>query len=194
VIIESNPSPQCPNLHFRCAQAHWEKHQYYALRQTIFCEEQGIFSDTDRDDRDPDALPIVAIHDRVIMNGDVVGVVRIDERSPGVWWGSRLGVESSYRSMTDFTPREVFEDRDSPVRFSSVGAILIYKAVSTAQALGCRKFLAHVQQQNVPLFRWLHWHSVEEVTLHDRPHHRMEADLSHYPASEVLHGLDRQPA
>lgn len=194
MIIESNPSPQCPSLHFRFAQKPWERSQYYALRRAIFCEEQAIFSDTDQDDRDATALPIIAVRDQIIMSGDVVGVVRIDEPSPGCWWGSRLGVEPSYRTMTEFVPRGVFENGDAPTRFSSVGATLIYKAVSSAQAFGCHRFLAHVQRQNVPLFRWLHWHSVDEVTLHGEPHHKMEADLSHYPASEVPHEFDRQPA
>lgn len=192
MIVESNPTPRCPSLDFRFAREPWERRQYYALRRAIFCEEQGIFSDTDRDDRDSDALPIVAVHDQILMSGDVVGVVRIDEPSPGVWWGSRLGVDPSYRSMTDFTPRGVFEHQEVPTRFSSVGATLIYKAVSTAQAFGCHTFRAHVQRKNVPLFRWLHWRSVEELTLHGEPHHRMEADLSHYPASTMSHDPEPQ--
>ena len=39
----------------------------------------------------------------------------------------------------------------------SIGATLIRLAVSSAHALGCETFLAHVQSQNVPLFRALHW-------------------------------------
>ena len=192
MIIESNPTPKCPSLDFRFAREPWERRQYYVLRRAIFCEEQGIFSDSDRDEQDPEALPIIAVRDQILMSGDVVGVVRIDERSSGLWWGSRLGVDPSYRSMTGFTPKGVFEGREAPTRFSSVGATLIYKAVSTAQAFGCHTFLAHVQRQNVPLFRWLHWFSVEEVTLHGESHHKMKADLSHYPASTVTHEYERQ--
>lgn len=193
MILDTPSSPQCRHLYVRFARAPWERRGYYALRRDIFCEEQGIFDETDRDEHDPDALPIVAVRNCMGVGDEVVGVVRIDERAPGVWWGSRLGVAESYRSMTDFTAHGVF-DGEPPSGFSSVGATLIYKAVSSAHAFGCRRFYAHVQRQNVPFFRRLHWSSLEEVTLHGRRHHRMEADLSHYPASAFPHERALQPA
>jgi putative N-acetyltransferase (TIGR04045 family) len=62
-----------------------------------------------------------------------------------------------------------------------LGATLIRLAVSSAHARGARMFLAHVQGQNVPLFRRLHWSILKEETLHGRPHALMQADLDHYP-------------
>ena len=53
--------------------------------------------------------------------------------------------------------------------------------MSSAVARGCRRFTAHVQAQNAPLFAKLAWTTLEEVALHGRPHHLMEADLAAYP-------------
>ena len=47
--------------------------------------------------------------------------------------------------------------------------------------MGAREFLAHVQAQNGPLFRQMHWATLDEVTLHGRPHLKMRADLACYP-------------
>ncbi len=193
MILNPPSTPRCRHLYFRFAREPWERQGYYALRREIFCEEQNIFDGTDRDEHDTEALPIVAVRNCMGVGDEVVGVVRIDERMPGVWWGSRLGVAEPYRKLTDFTAHNVF-DADAPPRFSSVGATLIYKAVTSAHAFGCRRFFAHVQRQNVPLFRRLHWDSIEEVTLHGRRHHKMEADLSHYPATTVAREHALQPA
>ena len=66
-------------------------------------------------------------------------------------------------------------------RHGHLGATLIRLAVSSAHARGCRVFLAHVQSQNVPLFEKLRWTALKEETLHGRPHHLMQADLTAYP-------------
>ena len=31
------------------------------------------------------------------------------------------------------------------------------------------------------LFRRLHWQTLDEIEMHGRPHHLMQADLRHYP-------------
>ena len=66
-------------------------------------------------------------------------------------------------------------------RIGAIGATLIRLAVSSAHARGCRTFLANVQAQNAPLFRQMHWETLEEVELHGRPHLHMCADLDFYP-------------
>jgi hypothetical protein len=38
-----------------------------------------------------------------------------------------------------------------------------------------------VQAQNGPLFRQMHWETLEEIELYGRPHLKMRADLSAYP-------------
>ena len=68
----------------------------------------------------------------------------------------------------------------------ALGAGLIYKAVSTASALGCHEFLATVQQQNARFFQRLHWQPLENITLHGLPHVLMRADLNYYAAARKV--------
>ena len=147
----------------RLAFETWELASYRALRRDIFCREQAIFADDDTDGVDAEAQPIVALTCIAGEPQEVVGCVRIHEAAPRLWWGSRLGVHRDFR------------------RIGRLGGELIRLAVSTAHARGCDRFLAHVQEQNVPIFRRLHWHSVRPIELHGRPHHLMAADLDHYP-------------
>ncbi len=152
----------------------WELREHYSLRREIFCGEQAIFAEHDRDDTDRHAVPIVALS---CMAGDpdrVVGVVRIHQPEPGLWWGSRLGVQKQFR------------------RIGSIGVQLVRLAVCTAAARGCRDFLAHVQSQNVPFFERLHWESQDQLQLHGIPHHLMRADLAHYqPHGQPMLGFVR---
>ena len=144
------------------AASRWEREAAHALRRKVFCEEQGLFED-DRDGVDAYAIPIVALSMLGVAADQVVGVVRIHEEAPGVWFGSRLAVDREFR------------------RIGAIGATLIRLAVSSAHAFGCRAFYAHVQAQNAPLFHQMHWQTLAEVDLHGRPHLKMRADLSFYP-------------
>lgn len=141
----------------------WEREQMLRLRQAVFCEEQGVFEGNDIDDIDQIATPIVALACVGGLPDEVVGTVRIHQSEPGVWWGSRLAVAADYRKL------------------GNLGAALIRLAVTSAHAQGCHTFLAQVQSRNVPLFRRLHWRSLQEIELHGRPHHLMQADLAWYP-------------
>jgi putative N-acetyltransferase (TIGR04045 family) len=138
---------------------------YWHLRSAIFCEEQHLFEASDRDEFDQLAYPIAAIHHGADHGGDVVGVVRIVEPSPGLWYGGRLGVHQAFR------------------RHNQIGKGLIWKAVTTANGWGCDRFLATVQNQNVRFFQRLHWSSIEELEIQGIGHHLMEADLSYYQPS-----------
>ena len=124
------------------------------------------------------------------MEDAVVGVVRIDEREPGVWYGSRLGVAADFRSVKKISPRRGLARNHQPI-FRGLrrawGAGLIYKAVSTAHALGCQEFLATVQHQNARFFQRLHWEPLEELELFGLRHVKMRADLDYYhPAESVF--------
>ena len=141
----------------------WEREQALALRRAVFCAEQGIFPGDDRDAIDDQAQLIVALSCVGGAPDAVVGTVRIHAESPSRWWGSRLAVHAAFR------------------HHGRIGATLIRLAVSSAHARGCQEFLAHVQSQNAPLFRRLHWATIEELDIHGRPHHFMHADLGHYP-------------
>jgi putative N-acetyltransferase (TIGR04045 family) len=141
----------------------WEVRQAMALRRAVFCVEQGLFAGDDRDAIDDCATLLVAVAQVAGMPDRVVGTVRIHQRTPGTWYGSRLAVEAGLR------------------RHAHLGTDLIALAVRSAHSVGAQVFLAHVQQQNVALFEKLHWQSLEAVELHGRPHQFMVADLRHYP-------------
>ena len=148
------------------ASGPWMQAQALALRRQVFCQEQCLFDGDDLDDIDLCELStrlLVALSCWGGQPDEVVGTVRIHEEAPGRWWGSRLAVRHDWR------------------RHGALGSTLIRLAVSSAHACGCTEFLAHVQAQNVPLFRRLRWQVLDEVTLHGRPHARMRADLAHYP-------------
>jgi putative N-acetyltransferase (TIGR04045 family) len=152
-----------PEFLIRAASEPWELQGVSLLRHQVFVEEQRIFVGNDRDEIDNTAIPLVAIATLAAEPADVVGTVRIHEPSPGIWWGSRLAVAPAYR------------------RVGRLGAELIRLAVSTANGLGCHEFHAHVQLQNVPLFRRLHWEPAGEIDLHGVRHMHMLASLDHYP-------------
>lgn len=163
------------NYQFKLAQSSQEIAAYYQLRKAIFVDEQQLFERDDRDTIDDYGYPIVALS---IDTHQVVGVVRIYETEPGLWYGGRLGTHPDFR------------------RGWYIGKGLINKAVTTANTWGCTKFLATVQMQNVRFFQRLHWQSLEEIMICDRPHHLMEADLNFYPPyhpSETDINLYRSP-
>ncbi len=163
MIVESAvPFLPC-EFRIKFAASRWEREGALALRRAVFCDEQQLFEGDDRDTTDDYAIPIVALSMLGVAADRVVGAVRIHEEAPSLWWGSRLAVDRDYR------------------RIGAIGATLIRLAVSSAHAMGCRTFLAHVQAQNGPLFRQLHWETLDEVDLHGRPHLKMRADLAAYP-------------
>ena len=163
MIFESFPAFLPAAYRIKFATETWERREAAALRQQVFCTEQGVFRGQDRDAIDDIAITLVAISSLAVAVDEVVGTVRIHEANPGLWWGSRLAVAAGYRGI------------------GALGASLIRLAVCSAHGRGCTQFLAHVQSQNLLLFRRLHWHSIEETELHGRPHHLMEADLAYYP-------------
>ena len=153
----------------RWAGNDWELDQARRLRRAVFCVEQGVFVGDDTDAVDARAhvsftKTLVAVSQVGGMADQVVGTVRLHvDDTDGAWWGSRLAVHAAFR------------------HHGRLGATLIRLAVSSARALGCERFLAHVQWQNLPLFEQMHWQLLREVSLHGRPHALMQAGLGHYP-------------
>jgi putative N-acetyltransferase (TIGR04045 family) len=154
------------NYLFKLAGTPAEISAYYALRHKIFVEEQGLFSGNDVDPLDEIAYPIIAIEPD--LPTAVLGVVRIYEPEPRLWYGGRLGTHPDRRKGWQ------------------IGKGLIYQAVTTANTWGCDRFLATVQIQNVRFFQRLHWDSLEQVEIHGITHHLMQADLKHYPAGNEI--------
>lgn len=164
VVCELAPGFVPCEFRVKWADGGWEIAGVRQLRRAVFCGEQGLFGGVDDTDAiDAHAQAIVAVSQLGGMADQVVGTVRIHAAEDGLWWGSRLAVHPAFRSH------------------GKLGATLIRLAVCSAHARGCRLFLAHVQSQNEPLFRRLHWQPLKEETLHGRPHHLMQADLVHYP-------------
>ncbi|WP_322013728.1 MSMEG_0567/Sll0786 family nitrogen starvation N-acetyltransferase [Paraburkholderia sp. J12] len=149
----------------RWARHAWEHDAAFAIRRAVFCEEQRLFAQDDRDAIDAHAQLLVAVLNPHSNAPEVVGTVRIhrDPSTAATWHGSRLAVSVPYRHR------------------GRIGETLIRLAVSSAHAFGCDTFLAQVQAQNAPLFHRLHWRTVEEAIFYGRAHHVMEADLAHYP-------------
>ena len=139
---------------------------YWELRKKIFCEEQNIFAESDIDEIDQDAYPIVSLNSGYSTKERVVGVVRIYETEKRQWYGGRLGVDSDFR------------------KFNQIGKGLIGKAVTTANGWGCDQFLATDQIQNVSFFRRLKWKSIKQIEIKGIKHHLMEADLDYYKPSK----------
>lgn len=152
---------------FELAKTQPEISAYFHLRHKIFVEEQGVFTGTDLDAIDKIAYPIIAVEPNA-TSLKVLGVVRIYAAEPRLWYGGRLGTHPDYRKGWH------------------IGKGLIYKAVTTANAWGCDRFLATVQIQNVRFFQRLHWDSIEEVEIHGIAHHLMQADLNYYPAGNEV--------
>jgi predicted GNAT family N-acyltransferase len=173
---------------FKIARTQEEMEGFWALRRAIFCEEQQVFHGSDRDEIDTFAIPIVCETLIAGMEDSVVGVVRIDERASNVWYGSRLGVAADFRSVKKISPGVAHRNHQPIYRgLGALGAGLIYKAVSTAHALGCREFLATVQYQNAKFFQRLHWEPLGELELFGLRHVKMRADLEYYrPAESVF--------
>jgi putative N-acetyltransferase (TIGR04045 family) len=163
MMFDPVPSFSPSQFQVNFATTAWERQGAHALRREVFCREQGLFGDDDRDAIDDVAQLIVAQAMWGLVADRVVGTVRIHQPTPGTWWGSRLAVAREERKV------------------GALGAALIRVAVCSAHALGCQTFLAHVQEQNVLLFRRLHWQVLETLELHGRPHMRMQADLKFYP-------------
>lgn len=141
----------------------WEQRAAAALRRRVFCQEQGLFQDHDRDALDQHATTLVALSYLAGGPDEVVGTVRIHSDRPGIWYGSRLAVAPGYR------------------RDAHLGSALIRLAVGSAHARGCNAFFATVQAANQALFESLHWRTLRNLDLHGRPHVLMRADLAHYP-------------
>lgn len=165
--MQSNIQPfHSPGYFIRAASMPWECDGAFDLRRRVFVNEQGIFKHDDRDSTDDIATHLVAISTMAHEADCVVGTVRIHQPEPGIWWGSRLAVDQSYRHV------------------GRLGAELINLAVRCANAQGCQTFLANVQMQNVILFRRMRWKCLKEIDCHGVPHMHMSADLSRYPPKQ----------
>jgi putative N-acetyltransferase (TIGR04045 family) len=153
---------------YRIAETEGDLQGYYAVRQAIFAGEQALFEGSDRDEHDDVAVHIVAV-DR--DTDEVVGAVRCYDAGDGTWYGGRLAVLKEYRRVSGLT-----------------GCHLVKMAEDVVRQRGCRRFLAHVQLQNVRFFQHMGWRSQGDPEIHyGQPHQVMEANLS--PSTTPMRSL-----
>ena len=150
------------SIETRVADEPWQIAGYWLLRQAIFTGEQRLFVDSDKDEHDDHAKPIVALSLTAGMLDAVVGIVRVYSAGHDEWFGGRLGVCPSYR------------------HHGVVGETLIRTAVGNALAAGCTRFLATVQLGNVRYFQRHHFDVVGERLVCGATHALMQARLANF--------------
>lgn len=151
-LDQPSPPEEC-----RLTSSAYERSLHHRIRHEVFVREEGLFAETDRDERDddPNTRHVLGVHERV-----AAGTVRLYPwGDPGVWKGDRLAVLHRFR----------------PHR---LGPRLVRYAVRTAAAAGGTEMVAHVLPNNVRLFERLGWRSVgEPATYVGRLHQRVVIDL-----------------
>jgi predicted GNAT family N-acyltransferase len=98
-----------------------------ALRERIFCGEQGVSFQADQDGRDPEATHIVAVED-----GEVIGTCRLLFRGSVARLG-RLAVERDRRG-------------------DGIGAEILAEADRIASEAGSESIALHAQTYALPLY------------------------------------------
>ena len=137
----------------RLVQNESEREECFAIRHTVFVEEQRLFDGTDRDEHDSKAVHIAAF-----QGGRIIGTVRVYEEKPGLWFGGRLAVLRGFRGRA--------------------GRLLVEKAVEIVRGERAERFLAYIQMKNVPFFRRGGWVEAGEILdFHGSPHQLMEANV-----------------
>jgi putative N-acetyltransferase (TIGR04045 family) len=130
--------------------------EHLAVRHRVFVELQGLFAETDVDRFDSMDSTLHAV---AIVDGSVVGTVRLYPLFDGLWKGDRLAV------LPD-------------ARVHRLGAALVQFAVRTAGSLGGERMIAQVQLSNVRFFQRLGWSLDGEPGLyHGAPHQPMAIAL-----------------
>jgi len=130
--------------------------EHLAVRHRVFVELQGLFAESDVDSWDARAETLHAV---AVVDGAVVGTVRLYPLGDGLWKGDRLAV------LPD-------------ARVHRLGAALVQFAVRTAGSLGGARMVAQVQTTNVRFFERLGWTCDGEAALyHGAPHQPMAIDL-----------------
>jgi putative N-acetyltransferase (TIGR04045 family) len=158
------------NIICKIAETEAERRGHFAVRHTIFVNEQALFNGTDVDDHDEQAVHLVAVDQET---GAVVGAVRCYPADEDTWFGGRLAVLKEFRRNG-----------------AAIGPGLCKLAEQVVIEHGCRRFLAHIQVQNVRFFERLGWQKVGEPELHyGQPHQLMQAALAAAKQAQEAHVL-----
>jgi len=120
----------------------------FKIRKQVFVDEQKLFSESDQDEHDRDAVHIAAV-----TNHMIIGTVRIYKEEDGAWVGGRLAVKRKYRGKA--------------------GKLLVLKAVEIVRSNNAKIFKAVIQEDNVPFFVNLKWDPVGDMFLHHGQLHQL---------------------
>ena len=146
-----------PDVRVRLCRGQRERAAHFAVRRSVFVDEQEMFAGDDRDERD---ARITTLHAIGIAGGRVAGAVRLYPLSGGDWKGDRLAVLP-------------------PVRHGALGARLVRFAVATAAKRRGVRMVAMIQLPNVAFFEELGWQrDGRTVAFHGRPHQPMAIALT----------------
>jgi predicted GNAT family N-acyltransferase len=125
-----------------------------ALRERVFCGEQGVSLEADRDGRDPEALHVVALDGL-----PVVGTCRLLFSEDGARLG-RMAV-------------------DPQLRGQGIGASLLAEAEREARAAGAPRMTLHAQVAAMPLYARAGYEAAGAEYLDEGiPHVPMEKSLA----------------
>ncbi len=136
--------------------------RHYAIRHSVFVNEQGVLVLTDVEERDASAD---VIHVLAARGDRCAGTVRLYPLDgDGRWKGDRLAVLKDYRTTV-------------------IGGQLVRFATATASARGGKVMEASVQLPNVKFFEKLGWVCDGDVRdFYGIPHQPMLFDLTVAPA------------
>jgi putative N-acetyltransferase (TIGR04045 family) len=161
-LLSATPVEQEPGAATcRAARSIGDLAWHFAIRRTVFVDEQGLFpsgAEGDLDERDDDPATIHAIGG---ADGLISGAVRLYPLdSNGLWKGDRLAVLPAFRH-------------------GLLGARLVRFAVATAGELGGARMMAMIQLPNVQFFESLGWVPAGDVApYHGVDHQPMSIPLS----------------
>jgi putative N-acetyltransferase (TIGR04045 family) len=119
----------------RVAAGRAELEAHFAVRRAIFVEAQALFAGDDRDSFDSSPETVHAVG---LVDGAVVGAVRLYPLRGGLWKGDRLAVLPE-------------------ARVRQLGGALVRFAVQTAGVRGGHTMVAQIQLPNVRFFEHLGW-------------------------------------
>ena len=154
-MLEAVRNSLKPEIKVGIARTNKEIDAHFSIRRQVFVHEQGIFEESDQDEFDEKAIPIICE-----VDGRIAGTVRVYRLKNNTWMGGRLAVLKEFR---------VFR----------AGPLLVKEAVKIVKQQGCTKFIAHIQPQNVRFFKRLGWKPTgNEVYINGIIHQEMQADMS----------------
>jgi putative N-acetyltransferase (TIGR04045 family) len=156
-VSSPTAAPPRSDVLVRLCRSEAQRAAHYAVRRSVFVDEQEMFAGDDRDERD---ARVTTLHAIGIAGGRVAGTVRLYPLRERDWKGDRLAVLPE-------------------ARHGALGARLVRFAVATAGKRGGERMVAMIQLPNVAFFEALGWQrDGPAAAFHGRPHQPMAIALN----------------